>query len=105
MKNVKIILVFLIVVAVGLFAFRNAWQGSVKGTIVPADGAVRAWALSSTDTFRTNVAQVMFEITGVKPGIYRIIIEANAPYKNQAKDSVQVTDGAVTDVGTITLLK
>jgi len=89
----------------GMFAFTGFQGGSVKGTINPADGAVRAWALSATDTFRTDVVGGGFEIAGVKTGTYKVIIEAKPPYKNAAKDGVQVTDGSATNIGEIVLEK
>jgi hypothetical protein len=87
----------------GLFAFTAIQTGSVKGTVSPADGAVRAWALSGTDTLKATIDKGAFEITGAKAGTYRIIIEAKPPYKNAAKDGVTVVDGQPTDIGEIKL--
>lgn len=89
----------------GLFAFKAFEPGSIKGTVSPAEGATRAWALSSTDTLRTDVTGGTFEIKGAKAGTYRVIIEAASPYKNAAKDNVTVADGQAVDVGTIVLEK
>jgi hypothetical protein len=103
MKNAKMSMAALAFAAAGLFAFNAVRTGSVKGTVNPADAAVRAWALSSTDTLKAEINKGTFEITDAKPGTYRIIIEAKPPYKNAAKDGVTVTDGQPTDVGEIKL--
>ncbi|MDF2191881.1 carboxypeptidase-like regulatory domain-containing protein [Paraflavitalea sp. CAU 1676] len=105
MKSIKSRLVGLSIVAAtaGLFAFTAVQTGSVKGTVSPADGAVRAWALSGTDTLKANIDKGAFEITGAKAGTYRVIIEAKPPYKNAAKDGVTVVDGQPTDIGEIKL--
>lgn len=87
----------------GLFSFYSINNGSIKGTVSPADGAVRAWALSTSDTLRAPVTNGSFEITDAKPGTYRVIIEAKPPYKNIAKEDVNVADGQPTDVGEIKL--
>ncbi|MDH7462392.1 carboxypeptidase regulatory-like domain-containing protein [Chitinophagaceae bacterium 26-R-25] len=87
----------------GLFSFYTVQKGTIKGTVSPSEGAVRAWALSSSDTLRAPVQSGAFEITNAKPGTYRIIIEAKPPYKNIAKDDVNVTEGQPTDVGEIKL--
>ena len=88
--------------AAGLLSFTVFEGGSIKGTLNPANSAVRVWALNATDTFRTTVGQGSgFEITNVKAGVYRLIIESTPPFKNTAKDSVTVTDGSATDVGEI----
>jgi hypothetical protein len=91
------------VVASGLFAFNILTAGSIKGTVSPADGASRAWALSATDTLKASISQGAYEIKDAKPGSYRVIIEAKPPYKNAAKDSVVVMDGQATEVGEIKL--
>jgi hypothetical protein len=89
--------------AAGLFAFNVFTAGSIKGTIMPADGASRAWALSPTDTLRASIINGAYEIKVNKPGAYRVIIEAKPPYKNAAKDSVMVLDGQTAEVGEIKL--
>jgi hypothetical protein len=89
--------------ATGLFAFNVFTSGSIKGTIMPADGATRVWALSPTDTLRATIISGAYVIKDAKPGSYRVIIEAKPPYKNAAKDSVVVIDGQTAEVGEIKL--
>jgi hypothetical protein len=103
MKQLKTTVLALSVMAAGLFAFKAIDNGSIKGTVSPAEGAVQAWALSSTDTLKAAITNGAFEITNVKPGDYRLIIEAKPPYKNVAKEAVSVKDGAPTEVGEIKL--
>jgi len=103
MKTVKTGLLALCIATAGLFAFKTKLEGSIKGTIVPADGATKAWALSTTDTLKAAIAAGSFEIRNARPGTYRIIIEAKPPYRNTAKDNVVVADGEVTNVGEIKL--
>ncbi len=103
MKNIRLTLLALFVVVAGLFAFTAIYEGTVKGTVSPADGAVSAWAISGTDTLRAPVVNGAFEIPNAKAGTYRLIIEAKPPYKNAAKDEVVVADGQPTDVGEIKL--
>lgn len=104
MKQMKMTALALGVMTAGLFAFQS-FDGTIKGTVSPADGAVQAWALSSSDTLKAAINNGAFEIANVKPGDYRLIIEAKAPYKNQAKEGVSVKDGAPTEVGEIKLEK
>lgn len=103
MKKTRLSLAALSVVAAGLFAFNAITNGSVKGTVNPADGAVRSWAINGTDTLKTDIASGAFEITDAKPGTYKVIIEAKAPYKNATKEGVEVKDGETTDLGEILL--
>jgi len=101
----KLSMLALVIGTVGFFAFSPMQTGSVKGTVTPAEGGLRAWAISSTDTFRTDISNGSFEIRNAKAGTYRIIIETNKPYKNVAKEDVVVADGTPTDIGTIKLLR
>lgn len=103
MKKMKFTVLALGVMTAGLFAFKGINTGSIKGTVSPADGAVQAWAYSQTDTMKAPVSEGSFEISGLKAGDYKLVIEAKAPYKNQEKENVSVADGQTTDVGEIKL--
>ncbi|HVU95627.1 MAG TPA: carboxypeptidase-like regulatory domain-containing protein [Puia sp.] len=93
------------VVVAGLFAFTHFKAGSIRGTVTPAEGGVRAWAESATDTVRAPIVNGSYEIADVKPGAYKIVIEAKPPYRNIAKDGIIVSDGQTADVGEIKLDK
>ena len=104
MKRVRMTALALGIATAGMFAFKSV-DGSIKGVVTPAEGAKTAWALSSTDTLKAAINNGTFEIINAKPGTYKLIIEANAPYKNQAKECISVADGQPTDVGEIKLEK
>jgi len=103
MKISKLSLAALGLAFAGVFAFKALVNGTVKGTVTPSDGAARAWIISATDTLKAPIDKGAFEIPDVKPGTYKVIIEAKPPYKNVAKDGVTVTDGQTSDVGEIKL--
>ena len=103
MKLSKLIWGAWFIVAVALFSFKALFTGTVKGTVTPADGATRAWIISATDTLKSPISNGTFEIPDVKPGIYKVVIEAKPPYKNVAKDGITVADGQTSDVGEIKL--
>jgi hypothetical protein len=105
MKLTTFRLAILSVAAAGLFAFATFRDGSIRGTVSPAEGGVRAWAESASDTLKTPIINGSYEITGAKPGTYKVIIEAKPPYRNAAKDGVMVSDGQTTDAGEIRLEK
>ncbi|HEX2845150.1 MAG TPA: carboxypeptidase regulatory-like domain-containing protein [Chitinophagaceae bacterium] len=103
MKKARLTLAALAISAATLFSFKAFEGGTVKGTVTPADKAVRAWAISETDTVRADVQNGAFEIKDVKPGNYNVIIEAQEPFANTRKKDVVVTEGQTTDVGEIQL--
>ena len=86
-----------------LFAFTTFKNGSIKGTVTPSAAATSAYVVSGMDTLRTNIQNGTFEIGQVKPGTYKLVIEAVAPYKNFEKEGVVVNEKKATDVGEITL--
>ncbi len=100
--NLKTV-VLSIAVALGLFAFSKINSGSIKGKVTPAASATKVWAISGTDTLKASIDGGSFSIMDVKPGTYKLIIEALPPYKNMAKEGVTVTDGQPTDIGEIKL--
>jgi len=106
MKTKKIIvLVASLVMAFVVFAFTNFKNGSIKGSVSPSASATSAFVVSGMDTMRTNIQNGAFQIGEVKPGTYKLVIEAIAPYKNFEKEGVVVNEKKDTDVGEITLQK
>ncbi len=104
MKNIKLALVALGISSGALFSFNAMQTNSIKGTVTPADKALRAWAVSPTDTLKADVQNGTFEIKDVKAGTYSVIIEAQEPFANTRKKDVVVdAQQATTDVGEIKL--
>ena len=96
---------YLAVFTGSLFAFATFQSGSIKGKIIPPDGAAQVWAMSSSDTLKATVNQGTFELTNAKAGTYKVYSDATEPYKDLIKEGVQVVDGATVDLGDITLQK
>ncbi len=103
MKLLKSSIGIAAVLAISLLAFRAQDTGSIKGTVTPPEAGLKAWAVSATDTLQSAIQDGAFEIRGAAAGTYRLIIEANPPYKNVAKEDVVVQAGSATDVGAIPL--
>ncbi len=104
MKKFISILVVILVSLLLISAIQKNFLGSIRGTVNPPEAGITAWAISQKDTFKSVVSNGMFLIRDVKPGVYTIVIEARAPYKNAGKPDISVTE-AVTDVGEILLSK
>ena|SRR5664279_5411809 len=104
MKTKKIaVLAASLAMAFALFAFTSLNNGSIKGTVSPSASATSVYIVSGMDTMRTNIQNGVFAIGEVKPGTYRLVIEAIAPYKNFQKEGVMVNEKKTTDVGEIPL--
>jgi len=104
MKKSRLTLAALAISA-GIFFSFNTFQAHVlKGTVTPADKAIKAWAMSSADTLSTNILAGTFEFNDIKPGTYSVIVEAQDPYAStRRKDVVVSADSLVTNVGEIHL--
>ncbi len=104
MKNIRLTLVALVISSGAFFSFNMLQTNTIKGTVTPADKAVRAWAVSPTDTLKADVQNGTFEIKDVKAGTYSVIIEAEEPYANtRKKDVIVAADSQATDIGEIKL--
>ena len=104
MKKIRVVLAALAISTGALLSFDSIQVNAIKGTVSPADKAIRAWAVSATDTLNAEVENGSFEITDVKAGTYSVIIEAEAPYASTRKKDVVVSpDSTVTDIGEIKL--
>jgi len=105
MKTIKYIAPVLGLAVISLFAFKNVQGGSIIGHITPPEGATMIWAVSISDTIKSEISpKGIFQINSLKPNTYKLMIEAKAPYKNTSKENVVVTD-VTTDVGEIVLEK
>ncbi|MEJ8843734.1 hypothetical protein WG954_15185 [Lacibacter sp. H375] len=87
------------------FLFVSPTGGSIRGTVVPADSALRACAIRLRDTVKANVVGGKFIIVKLKPGKYDILIEPVPPAKGIKFKAIMVNEGRVTDVGVIQLGK
>lgn len=104
MKKIRLTLAALAISSAALFSFDSLQSSSIKGTVSPADKAVRAWAVSDTDTLNAEVTNGTFEINNVKAGTYSVIIEAESPYASTRKKDIVVSkEDPVTDIGEIKL--
>lgn len=91
-----------IMVAVVLISSFTGNRSGIQGTIDPPEGAKRIWAVSGKDTVSIIPAPGSF-ILDVKPGTWKLVVEAVLPYKNAERESILVMDGEITDVGLIKL--
>lgn len=105
MKKVSIILPGFVIAAALCLSFKTAPPPSIHGKVTPAWYAVRAWAITETDTLYTTITDGNFEFPNASPGAYRIIIEARSPYRHMVKDGIVVKDGLATDIGELSLQK
>jgi len=104
MKTKKItVLAGSLAMVFALFSFTAFKNGSIKGSVSPSASATSAYVVSGMDTMRNNIRNGGFEIGEVKPGTYKLVIEAIAPYKNFEKEGVVVNEKKATDVGEIAL--
>ncbi len=105
MKKVKLILCTLFISMIALTAFvpKLIPTGSIKGTVIPADGALNAYAIMGTDTAAVNVISGSFELKNLRPGTYVVLIKTTAPFKPVVKPNIVVRDGEINDLGEIKL--
>lgn len=77
-------------------------QTSITGKIIPAEQAEIVFAISA-DTVKAIPVMGTFSLQ-VKPGIYKLFVNAKDPYKDYMIDNLEVKEGQTLDVGEIVLL-
>ncbi len=100
MKNAIAIVISIFLIS----SFAAKYRSGIQGTIDPPEGARRIWAISGKDSVSIVPAPGSFLIE-VKPGSWKLVVEAVLPYKNSERESILVTDDQITDVGLIKLEK
>ena len=88
----------------GLFAFTGSMQTYITGKVVPVDGAETVWAVSATDSTKGTLSSGTFTLD-VKPGTYKVIVDAKAPYKDVTLENLEVKQDQPLNVGEIVLQK
>ncbi len=94
-------LIFSLLFAVSAF---HKSQTSITGRVTPIDGANVAWAISGKDSATSNIVNGIFSFA-VKPGLYKVMVDATEPYKDAVLENISVKDGQTVDVGEIVLQK
>jgi hypothetical protein len=88
-------------VAALILSFAPAKSGIV-GKLNPIDGAELVWVLGSSDSLKMVPAQGQF-FFDVKPGVYKLVVDAKEPYKDVLLENLQVKQDETLDVGEIPL--
>ena len=100
MKNVLGVIISIVLIS----SFVGKDRSGIQGTIDPPDGARRIWAVSGKDTVAIIPPPGSF-IMDLKPGSWKLVVEAALPYKNAERESILVIEGQLTDVGLIKLVQ
>ena len=89
----------------GFMSMKDLAPATISGKVTPADAAEAVWAIQDTDTLKTTVsAEGNFQVE-VKPGTWKLVVSAKAPYKNAEVNQLVVTEDKDTDAGEIKLEK
>lgn len=85
-----------------LFAFITP-QSAIVGSVSPADGAEGVWAVGATDSVRGTILNTGSFSLVVKPGIYKLVVDAKSPYKDVVLPNLEVKQDQPLDIGEIVL--
>ena len=86
-----------------LFSFAKM-QASITGKVRPGEGAETVWAISAMDSTKATVSSGTFTLN-VKPGIYKVVVDAKDPYKDVTLENLEVKQDQPLNVGEIVLQK
>ena len=103
MKKILNIRFVLPLAAFGVFAFADS-QTSVTGKVTPADAVESVWAIAGADSLKAELSNGSFAVS-VKPGTYKIMVDAKEPLKDVLLENVEVKHDEVVNLGEIKLVK
>ena len=104
-ERIEVVAMLFFLFLLSAFLFGRIPGGIIRGTVVPADSALRACAIKLRDTVKANVVAGKFVIVKLKPGKYDLLIEPVPPAKGIKLTAITVKEGRTTDVGVIQLGK
>lgn len=86
-------------------AFAEAQDGAISGVILPLEASPALYAIQGSDTITSTYTDDNGEFTlrGLGAGSYTVGIDPVAGYLQESVENVQVSIGAVTDIGTVQL--
>ncbi|HET9825521.1 MAG TPA: carboxypeptidase-like regulatory domain-containing protein [Chitinophagaceae bacterium] len=102
MKRFLLLCGIVLVVLLGMNSFRSKEESSIRGRVNPVDGATSAWAIGGRDSATSNIVNGAFNFS-LKPGIYKVVVDAIEPYKDAILENIGVKEGQTIDVGEIIL--
>jgi hypothetical protein len=85
----------------GWFSMHST-QSNIVGKVAPQDAVELIWAISGQDTVKTSLVAGSFALQ-VKPGNYKVVIDAKDPYKDWVMENVAIAEGETRDLGEIAL--
>lgn len=100
MKKIALVLFTAFIITTAFVAHKVS---GIHGTISPADAAKKVWAVSGRDTVSITPSSGTFSLE-VKPGNWKLLIEAVKPYKDAVVTNIIVEEGRYTDAGEIKLV-
>jgi hypothetical protein len=85
-------------------AIPQAVSGALTGMVSPAASSPKVYAIMGTDTVGTVAdATGKYYFPGLNAGTYNVLFVPVSPYLAKTLTNVMVTNGAVQDMGTVTL--
>jgi hypothetical protein len=104
MRNTIVQLCLIVTVITGIHAMRLMQANTINGRVVSPDALEFVWAVQGKDSVIVAAIRGEFALK-VKPGVWKLLLHTQTPYKNMIIENVVVTDGKATDLGEIKLIQ
>lgn len=100
MKRILTLCMLLILLLI-VFSFGKT-KTSIVGRINPTDAGEAVWVIGASDSLKAGISMGQFSFD-VKPGVYKLVIDARDPYKDVLLENLTVKQDEILDVGEIPL--
>ncbi len=103
MRNAIVQLVLVIIGISSIHAVKLLQTSSFHVRLSPANGAERVWAIQGKDSIEMTNVNGEFFLRSIKPGQWRVSVEAIQPFKNVQFNVGDIQPGSDRDLGIIRL--
>ncbi|MBD3749756.1 MAG: DUF4382 domain-containing protein [Sphingobacteriales bacterium] len=84
----------------------SAVSGAITGMVTPIASYPKIYAINGTDTIGTIIDSLgHFYFNGAPASTYHVDFQVDSPYVSKSIPNVMVTNGSVTDLGTVNITK
>jgi len=103
MRNAMVQLILVLIGVSSVHAVKLLQVSSMHTKIVPADAAGKVYAVQGKDTAKMIGTDGEFFLTTIRPGHWRIHVEARKPFQSATLQGIDLLPGTNRDLGRIQL--
>ena len=103
MRNAMVQLILVLIGVSSVHAVKLLQASSMHTKVIPADAAEKVYAIQGKDTAKMTGTDGEFYLSTIRPGRWRIHVEARKPFRSATLQGIDLLPGKDRDLGQIRL--